>query len=271
LRLKNIIDIPEDLLASLRDVDERPTIEEYEKLSFIIIRTPYNNPSSDLSYTTSPLGILLHNDFVMTVCFENNDTVDKLKIQPFDFKKSQFVLRLLLKSSKLYLIYLKEFHKKMLKNEEELEISQKNKIIMNFLELEKALVYFDTSLKSNFILLEKLQKNKKIMKYKENTLIYEQINEETRQAIQMTEVYSNILSNTLDAFASIISNNLNIVMKTLTAFTLIFSIPMLIASVYGMNVEIPLEHSPYALMFTMALSLVLSVLAIYIFAKKKFF
>ena len=269
-KLRKIIDIPEEILTSLKDIDEIPAVEEYPSYSFIIIRTPYNNPKSDLTYTTHPLGIFLHDRFVLTMCYEKNDVVDKLKTTPFNFKKSQFVLRLLLKSSRIFLTYLKELHKKMILCEEQLEVSQKNKVIMMFLELEKSFVYFDTSLKSNYILIEKLLKNDRLLKHKENTALMEQIVEETRQGIQMVEVYSNILSNTLDAFASIISNNLNIVMKTLTSLTLIFNIPILFASIYGMNVEIPYQHSSYAFVGIMAFSLLISFLAVYIFTRKKY-
>ena len=102
-KLRKIIDIPDEILASLKDIDEVPTVEEYPSYSFIIIRTPYNHPKSDLTYVTNPLGIFLHDRFVLTICYEKNDVVDKLKTTPFNFKKSQFVLRLLLKSSRIFL------------------------------------------------------------------------------------------------------------------------------------------------------------------------
>ena len=269
-KLKQVISLPDDIITSLKDIDEIPSVEEYPSYTFIIIRTPYNHPKSDLTYTTQPLGIFLHDKFVLTICYEKNDVVDMLKTTPFKFKKSQFVLRLLLKSSRIFLNYLKSIHKKMIACEELLEVSQKNKVLMMFLELEKSLVYFNTSLKSNYILIEKLLKNKRLLKHKENAFFMDHIIEETKQGIQMTEVYSNILSNTLDAFASIVSNNLNIVMKTLTSLTLIFSIPILISSIYGMNVDLPYGHLPYAFTFIMAFSLMMSIIAVYIFAKKRY-
>lgn len=269
-KLRKIIDIPEDILNSLKDVDEIPEVIEYPTYSFIIIRTPYNHPKSELTYTTQPLGIFLHDKFVLTICYEVNDVVNDLKTAPFKFKKSQFVLRLLLKSSRIFLTYLKSIHKKMISLEELLEVSQKNKVIMMFLELEKSLVYFNTSIRSNHILIEKLSKNKRLLKHKENIVFLDQIVEETRQGMQMTEVYSDILSNTLDAFASIISNNLNMVMKTLTSLTLIFNIPILIASVYGMNLHLPFQESPHAFFLIMSFSLVMSIFAVYIFAWKRY-
>ena len=141
-KLKQVIDLPDDIITSLKDIDEVPSVEEYPPYTFIIIRTPYNHPKSDLTYTTQPLGIFLHDKFVLTICYEKNDVVDMLKTTPFKFKKSQFVLRLLLKSSKIFLNYLKNIHKKMIACEEQLEVSQKNRVIMMFLELEKSLVYF---------------------------------------------------------------------------------------------------------------------------------
>jgi magnesium transporter len=269
--LRKHLVIPETIINALRDKDEVPSVQEHKDYTFIIIRTPYNDPKVELRWTTQPLGIFLHNDFVITVCYEKNDVMEKLKELPFEFKKSQFVLRALLHASNLYLSYLKIIHKQMIRCEEELEVSQKNKVIMNFLELEKSLVYFTTSLKSNAILLEKLEKNRRLMKHRENAMLLDHIDEETKQGIQMAEVYSNILSNTLDAFASIISNNLNISMKTLTSLTLIFNVPILIASIYGMNVALPLGHHQYAFLILMSTALIFSGIAIFIFIRKKYF
>lgn len=158
----------------------------------------------------------------------------------------------------------------MIETQRQIESSHRNTVIMNFLELENSLVYFQTALKADSIMVNKISNDPHILKHNENKAYLEEIMIETEQAMQMAEVYSNILSNTLDAFASLISNNLNIVMKTLTSLTLVFNVPILIASVYGMNVEIPGSHAPHAFFFVMSLSMVLSAIAIYIFAKRRF-
>src|SRR3989338_3515515 len=145
-KLRKIIDIPEDLLVSLKDKEEVPVIDEYEAFTFIIIRAPFNNIGIDLEYYPVPIGIFATSEMVMTVTFFENDTIPKLKSQLFPFRKTQLVFRLLLVSARLYLNHLKEMQMKMYAIEQQLEQSQKNAVIMQFLELEKSLVYFSTSL-----------------------------------------------------------------------------------------------------------------------------
>lgn len=279
LRIKSLIDVPEEFLNSLKDIDEIPTIEERRDFTLITIRTPYNNPKIDLEYYTVPIGVLVTNDFVMTICYFENDVIEKLKSQRFSFRKTQLVFRLLLASAKLFLSYLKEIKRKIYLIESQLEQSQKNKQIMELLELEKDLVYFETSLKSNEILIERVEKTAKGNTIKKSILIktlgdkelIENVIEENKQAIEMTTIYSNILSSTLDAFASVISNNLNIVIKVLTSITIVLMLPTLVASVYGMNVKLPFQQSPSAFLIIMAFSFTLSVFGLLVLWKKKLF
>ncbi|MDD5253669.1 MAG: magnesium transporter CorA family protein [Candidatus Nanoarchaeia archaeon] len=270
-KLKKIIDIPEELLTSLKDIAEIPTIEEYPKFTFIIIRSPYNNLRDDYEYYTVPVGIFLTDNLVLTLYYHENDVIPKLKKQRFPFRKTQLIFRLLLTSARLYLSYLNEINQKIYAIEKALEKSQKNEAIMRLLDIEKSLVYFSTSLKSNEILVERIEKEKILIKTYEDKKMIEKVIDENKQAIEMTKTYSSILVNTLDAFASVISNNLNIVMKFLAAVTIIIAIPTLIASVYGMNIGLPFQGSPQAFLIVIMMSLVGVLAAIFIFWKKKFF
>jgi magnesium transporter len=269
--LRTLLDIPEEVFAALRDREEIPSIEDYPNFTLIIIRSPYNVTTNSLAYVTHPLGILLSDQYVITICYFENDVLPKIKSLKFNFKKSQLALRLLMASAKLYLTYLKEINKKVYEIEDELEKSLKNKEILNFLELEKSLVYFSTSLRQNEVIVDKLSRNEKLTKHTENKKLIQDIIDENRQAIQMAEIYSAILSNTLDAFASIISNNLNIVMKTLTSLTIILSIPTIIASIYGMNIKLPFASTASAFGMLMTLTIFLSIGVALFFWKKKFF
>lgn len=278
-RIKSLINIPDEFLNSLKDIDEIPTIEEYGDITFIVIRTPYNNPKIDLEYYTIPIGVLVTNDFVITICFFENDVIENLKNQKFFFRKTQLVFRLLLVSAKLFLSYLKEIKRKIYLIEAQLEQSQKNKQIMELLELEKDLVYFETSLKSNEILIERIERiakgnttKKRIsIKTPEDRKLIENVIGENRQAIEMSAIYSSILSNTLDAFASVISNNLNIVIKVLTSITIVLMLPNLVASIYGMNVKLPFQQSPSAFLIIMTFSFILSFFCLLVLWKKKLF
>lgn len=270
-QIQSFVNVPEEVLTLLKDVDEIPTIEEYEDFTFIILRTPYNNSKIDLEYSTVPLGIFLKKDMVMTVCYFEDDIITRVKNLRFQFRNTLFVIKLMLSSAKLYLSYLKEIKQKMYDLESQLEQSQKNKVIMDFLILEKSLVYFSTSLKSNEILIERIAKdNMYMVKAAEERKLIQRVIDENKQGIEMSDIYTNILGNTLDAFASVISNNLNIVMKVLTSITIIVALPTLIASVYGMNIPLPFQNSSHAFLFVMILSFALSFGCALIFWKKQF-
>ena len=158
--------------------------------------------------------------------------------------------------------------------EEKLHKSTKNRELIELLELEKSLVYFTTSLRSNEVVLEKLMRNEKIKKYPEDTDLLEDVIIENKQAIEMANIYSGILSGTMDAFASVISNNLNIVMKFLATITIVMSIPTMVASFYGMNVNssgMPFADSPYGFLIVLGFTLVLTLIVAWIFSKKDLF
>jgi magnesium transporter len=263
-RLKEIIVLPEEVILSLQDKDEMPTLEDQNNHIFIILRTP--NKISELRYNTVPLGIIITGDYVITLCFHKNDVLEKFKQHFSAVSKTDLVLRLMFISSKVYLNYLSEINNTIDHIESQIYKSQKNKEITKLLGVEQSLVYFNTSLESNKILLGKTAENRMFNKKEEKNFL-SQIEDETAQAIEMTKIYTNIMSNLMDAFASMISNNLNIVMKLLTSITILISIPSLIASFYGMNVVLPFQNHPMAFTIVLGMSLMFSIMFLVYFYK----
>src|SRR3989344_3800689 len=257
-------------INSLKDIEEIPLIEHYDSTILIISRiaTKY---VGELDFSTVPLGIFIANKKIFTICFFKNDLLNLMKEQKFKFTTSDFLLKLLLKSSRLYLSYLKVINAEMYKTEKSLEKSQKNEEIIKLLDIEKSLVYFTTSLKADQLLLEKISRMEKIIKTKKETELITDVIDENRQAIETTSIYSDILSSTMDAFASVIANNLNIVIKMLASITIIIALPTLIASIYGMNVELPFQHSVFAFWIVMLMSSILAVSGVIIFWRYKLF
>ena len=188
--------------------------------------------------------------------------------------KTQFILQILYNNASMFLHYLRIIDKKSEEVEEKLHASTRNQELIELLELEKSLVYFITSLRANEVVLEKMLKVESIKQYPDDTELLEDVIVENKQAIEMANIYSGILSGMTDAFASVISNNLNIVMKFLATVTIVMSIPTMIFSAYGMNVKsagMPFADSPYGFAIVIAISLVLSLVVALIFSKKDLF
>jgi len=188
--------------------------------------------------------------------------------------KSRFILQILYRTASLYLQYLRIIDKKSDIVENKLHKSTQNRELIELLTLEKSLVYFTTALRSNEAVLEKLLKNEIIKKYPEDTDLLEDVIVENKQAIEMANIYSGILSGMMDAFASVISNNLNVVMKILALITIVMSIPTMIFSAYGMNVDgrgMPFSDNPYGFLIIVAFSLVLSVIVTFVLVKLRLF
>ncbi|MDN5298709.1 MAG: magnesium transporter [Clostridiales bacterium] len=274
--VSNSLSIPQDHIRAALDEEERSRIEVDENCTLILVDVPFfeENDGSKI-YTTLPMGIILSGENIITVCLKAipllNDFMSG-KIKSFyTFKKSRFILQLLFKNATYYLQYLKQIDRMSLNIERELHKSMKNKELIQLLDLEKSLVYFSTSLRGNEIVLEKMLKLDAIKKYPEDEDLLEDVIIENKQAIEMANIYSNILSGMMDAFASVISNNLNIVMKFLTSVTIVLTIPTMIASFFGMNVPVPLSMQPYAFIIIIAISLGLSTILALFMAKKKMF
>lgn len=229
-------------------------------------------------YVTIPMGIITTEEVIITVCLEETPVLGAFmdgRVRDFHtYMKTRFILQVLYKNASLFLQYLRIIDKKSGVIEEKLHQSTKNRELIELLELEKSLVYFTTSLRSNEVVLEKLMRNEKIKKYPEDTDLLEDVIIENKQAIEMANIYSGILSGTMDAFASVISNNLNIVMKFLATITIVMSIPTMVASFYGMNVNsrgMPFADSPYGFVIVMGFTLVLTLIVAWIFSKKDLF
>jgi len=267
---------PEDLINDILDPDERPRVEFEDEWTLIIMRIPVENDNNGVPFQTIPLGIFIHNELTLTLCLQENDILpvgqpNQLREQYRHVKDSiNFILRLFLRTGSLYLKYLKHINQMTALIEQDLEVSIKNKELNKLLKMEKCLVYFITSIKANEIVLAKLRNSKKI-----TTEINEDLLEdayiENKQALEMAQIYSDIQSGMMDAFASVISNNLNVVMKQLTLISILLMIPTLIASIFGMNVPNYMEKSNLALPLIIAGSLLLSFFGILLFRRRQWF
>jgi len=273
LKVNQIVNIPQEIISSLKDVDEMSDMEKDDNLFFIVTRTPQKNlDNAELEYSTIPLGIIILDNYLITLCFNENNVITQLKTQKiYTEKKIQTTLKILLISAKTYLKYLNIINKKIHIIQDNLKKSMKNEEIFDLLNIEKSLVYFSTSLKSNQFLIERLTKTSMFTQFEPDKELLEDTTEENKQAIEMTNIYSNILSGMMDAFASVISNNLNMVMKLLTSITLILMLPNLVASIYGMNIALPFQKSPHAFLITMIISVTLAIIGIIILWKNKLF
>ena len=269
---------PDHLKAPL-DEEERSRIEVEEEYTLVLVDIPSIEERSGKDwFVTIPLAIIMTNDVLITVCLEETPVLTSFmdgRVRDFHtFMKTRFILQILYKNATQYLQYLRIIDKKSEVIERKLHQSQKNEELIELLELEKSLVYFTTSLRSNEVVLEKLLRTEKIKKYPEDTDLLEDVIVENKQAIEMAGIYSGILSGTMDAFASVISNNLNIVMKFLATVTIVMSIPTMVASFYGMNVNsrgMPFANHPYGFVIVLGFALALSLLVAYIFNKKDLF
>lgn len=256
------------------DDEERPHLEVEDNQILIIISVPITQPKP-VMYDTIPLGIVITEDHIITVCLEDLSILHDFsqgKVKGLaTYKKTRFVFQILYKNASLYLKYLREINKKTNEIELELHKSMRNQELIRLLNLEKSLVYFTTSLRSNELVMEKLLRSKTIKMYEEDQDLLEDVIIENKQAIEMADIYSNILSGMMDAFASIISNNLNIVMKFLAAITIVLALPTMVASFFGMNVPVPFQESPHGFVIAVSISALLSALGVMYLAKKDMF
>lgn len=263
-----------DFIRYPLDDEERPHVEFEDEQLLTIIDVPIKTDTG-AGYDTIPLGIIQNDNYIVTVCLHDLSMIDEFhqkKVRGIaTYKKTRFLFQILYKNSSLYLKYLREIDKKSTELELELHKSMRNKELIKLLNLEKALVYFTTSLRSNETVLEKLLRGKVVKMYEEDEDLLEDVIIENKQAIEMANIYSNILSGTMDAFASVISNNLNIVMKFLATVTIILALPTMVASFFGMNVPVPFQNSPHGFTFAVLISAILSVAGVYYLAKKNIF
>lgn len=261
------INIQEDFIRYSLDYEEKARIdvEDEDNTVLFVVDIPIieKGEENDI-YTTMPLGmIVVRDEFFITVSLKKNkiiESFEKRKIKNFQtYKKTRFIFQILYLNSSYYLNYLKQINKETEIAEYILKKSMKNKELLKLLSLEKGLVYFTTSLKSNEIVMEKTLRGKIIKLYEDDEEILEDAITENRQAIEMAQIYSNILNGTMDAYASIISNNLNGVMKFLTSITIILAVPTMVSSFWGMNVQLPFQNHPAGFIIMILISVIMTV------------
>lgn len=266
-----------DLLKSALDDEETSRIEIEDNALLVIVDIPFTEmEDNSLTYDTYPLSIIHTEKQIITVCLKNSKILTDFanqKVKSFyTFKKSRFILQILNRISTYYLIYLRQIDKKSLMIEKRLHKSMKNRELIQLHSLEKSLVYFSTSLKANEITLEKMLKLELMQKYEEDKDVLEDVIIENKQAIEMTEIYSNILASTMDFFASVISNNLNIVMKVLASVTILLAIPTIVSGIYGMNIDyLPFSNGPHSFAIVMTIIAGIATLVAFILYKKDMF
>ncbi|MBN2879121.1 MAG: magnesium transporter CorA family protein [Clostridia bacterium] len=268
-----------DLLRAALDEEERSRIELEEEINQTIIVVDIPRVEKEgidgYVYTTLPLGIIFVGDYIITVCLVRSSLLEdfiKGKVRKFyTYKRTRFVLLLLYRNSTRFLRYLRLIDKASVRLNEEMQRSYRNKELFQMMALEKSLVYFTTSLKGNEAVLEKLVKVNYVKKYHDDEELLEDVIVENKQAIEMCSIYRDILSGMMDAYASIISNNLSIVMKFLAAVTIVISLPTLVTSAWGMNVNLPWEYNPYGFAIVMSIALAITIFAVIWLWRRKMF
>ena len=266
-------------LAAALDEEESARIEHDPEngQTLIIVDIPYvEAEGSGYVYSTIPLGIILVDELIITVCTRDTPIIDDFteeRIRNFwTFKRTRFILQLLHRNASRFLAYLKQIDKASLHVQEKLEKSSRNQELLQMMKLEKSLVYFSTSLKGNEMVMEKLMRQTGILKqFPEDTDLLEDVIIENKQAMEMCAIYRDIMTGTMDTFASLISNNLNITMKLLTSLTMVLSVPTIIFSLWGMNVPVPFAGNPAGFWLVLGISVILMIVSFLFMLKHKMF
>lgn len=270
------LNIEQEFIKYSLDYEEKARIdlEEDDGTILFIIDVPIIEKENDVEiYTTMPVGVIfVRDEYIITVSLKENDIIKKMERivgkKVITYKKSQFLFQLFYENSSAFLNLLKEINKKTEHIERTLKKDLKNEDLLKMLNLEKALVYITTSLKSDEVVMEKTLRGKIIKLYEEDEDLLEDAIVENKQAIEMSKIYSDILNETMDMYASIISNNINDIMKFLTSITIILAIPTLVASLWGMNVPVPFQNYQYGFPVLLAVSFVVT-LTVMIWLKKR--
>lgn len=273
--LSEHLDIPIDFLTDSLDIDERSRFEKEGNVKLIVIKTPTENNSfneSDAFYITIPICIILTHNQILTVnSFEN--TAIKKFLNTFQNrnadKRNMMVLKVFEKVVQNFMEHLKEINQRRNVFEQKLYDSSRNEHLLELMRIQKGLVYFVTALRSNELLFVKLERTNFLGLNEEEKEFLNDLIVDNSQALEMANIYTNILSSTLDAFASIIANNQNQVLKRLSVITIVLTFPVLIASIFGMNVKSGFEESPYAFYIVVSLSLVIALTIGWLFLRKK--
>ncbi len=258
------------------DQDEMARMERDEDYTFILLRIPYfQGPHVDVPYITMPLGIYILGNLVFTICRYDSDIFKVLSNGKYrglkTGKRYRLALYIFLETAVRYLNCLREINRTTSVLEDQLQASTRNREVLELLKYQKSLTYFATALRSNEVMMERVQRVQLFNHYEEDQELLEDVLTENQQAIQMTNINTEILSSMMDAFASIISNNLNVVMKALAAITIVLNLPTIVASFFGMNVDLPAQNHPFAFLTIIGITVGLTAIATYIFYKRDWF
>lgn len=271
------LDIPLDFLTDSLDIDERTRFEEADNVKLIVIKTPTENNSfneSDAFYITIPISIILTHNQIVTVNSFENGAIKKF-LHTFQNRhpdnRKMMALKIFEKIIQTYMEHLKEINQRRNLLEQKLYAANRNEELLQLMRIQKSMVYFVTALRSNEMLLMKIERTNFLGLNETEKEFLADLIVDNSQALEMANIYTNILSSTLDAFASIIANNQNQVLKRLAVITIVLTLPVLVSSIYGMNVPIPYANSPFAFYIPVGLSLVISLAIGYFFLKKKLF
>lgn len=267
--VSSLTGIPADYITTALDPEETSHIETDDGVLLVVINVAKS--ASEFDFDTVPLGVILTPDYIVTVSLEGNDILPRSVVSMNGFctyKRTRFLLQILYKTATAFLRYLGQINRRSNQIENNLRNAMKNEELYQLFDLEKSLTYFSAALRSNRVVIERLLRliqngqMREIVKMREDDEdLLEDVQIEYNQAYEMVQMYSNVLSGMMDAFASIISNNLNIVMKFLASVTIIISVPTAIASFWGMNVDVPWGGAPFGFVFVLVVSVTLSALS----------
>ena len=269
--------VPQDFITYPLDLDERSRSErEDDGTLLVVLRVPFfQGTKFDIPYITIPLGIILTSRFLITVCRRPNEILQDLssgKVRGLSTaKRNRFVLRILIMTATRYLFYLREINRMIEVLEDQIVLASRNRELLELLKYQKSLVYFTTALRSNELMLERLQRWQVFKAFADDEDLLEDVITENQQAIEMVGISTNILSSTMDGFASLVSNNLNEVMKFLASVTVVMSIPTIVTSFFGMNVNLPFQEHPWAYIFIIGLFVAMAAVVVVIFWKRDWF
>lgn len=273
--LSGKLDIPIDFLTDSLDIDERSRFEKDANTKLLVIKTPTENNSfneSDAYYITIPICVILTHNQIVTVNSFENPAIKKF-LSTFQNrhpdKKNMMVLKIFEKVVQNFMEHLKEINQRRNVFEQKLYDASRNEHLLELMRIQKSLVYFVTALRSNELLFIKLERTNFLGLNEEEKEFLNDLIVDNSQALEMANIYTNILSSTLDAFASIIANNQNQVLKRLAVITIVLTFPVLISSLFGMNVPSGFEHSPYAFYIVVFLSLAIALIVGWLFLRKK--
>ena len=279
-KLKSFIEITDEVLISVDDAEEVPKLEKLDDYNFLVLQTPVVVDPAKPSYRTMPLGILYNSDCLVTIYFGKNDVLDYLKLKQENLSRTrivstarrpQFILKLMLLTSKFYLTYLKQLTYGINRAQEKFQHDPNGRDIHSMMEFGKALSYFSGYLQANQMVYLKITKKPLFRANEEDIDLCEDLLDENQQALEAVKIHNKILHSTISTFANLISNKLNENVKYLTTISIILMMPTLVASVYGMNLVLPFQGHEQAFVIVMLMAVLLTLVLVIFFFRKKLF